>query len=188
MSSIANIVFGSADISVQSIMCCHFNTPLCNPKIFQGVCSLDVVWPGTLNNNSYFKDTIKKEMLWSHWWIHMVVWRSYATDFHLWVLYWRIYCITCKIYSSTTYWYRLCIVIRWTVNNFTIVDHNAMTVPGLMMTSSLVNVFSITGSMCEAPLICNRPITCAGLILGLRAANDRRRYFVTTSLIGWAQA
>ena len=28
----------------------------------------------------------------------------------------------------------------------------------------------------------------AGLILGLRPANERRRYFVTTSLIGWAQA
>ena len=27
----------------------------------------------------------------------------------------------------------------------------------------------------------------ACLILGLRPANDRRRYFVTTSLIGWAQ-
>ena len=27
-----------------------------------------------------------------------------------------------------------------------------------------------------------------GLILGLRSANERRRYFVTTSLIGWAQA
>ena len=28
----------------------------------------------------------------------------------------------------------------------------------------------------------------AGLILGLRPANERRRYFITTSLIGWAQA
>ena len=28
----------------------------------------------------------------------------------------------------------------------------------------------------------------AGLILGLRQANERRRYFVTTSLGGWAQA
>ena len=28
----------------------------------------------------------------------------------------------------------------------------------------------------------------AGLILGLRPANKRRRYFVTTSLIAWAQA
>ena len=28
----------------------------------------------------------------------------------------------------------------------------------------------------------------AGLILGLRPANERRRYFVTTSLIGWVQA
>ena len=27
----------------------------------------------------------------------------------------------------------------------------------------------------------------AGLILGLRPANERRRYFVTTSLIGWVQ-
>ena len=27
-----------------------------------------------------------------------------------------------------------------------------------------------------------------GMILGLRPANERRRYFVTTSLIGWAQA
>ena len=28
----------------------------------------------------------------------------------------------------------------------------------------------------------------SGLILGLRPANERRRYFVTASLIGWAQA
>ena len=27
-----------------------------------------------------------------------------------------------------------------------------------------------------------------GLILGLRPANERRHYFVTPSLIGWAQA
>ena len=27
----------------------------------------------------------------------------------------------------------------------------------------------------------------AELILGLRPVNERRRYFVTTSLIGWAQ-
>ena len=31
-------------------------------------------------------------------------------------------------------------------------------------------------------------ITVSGLILGLRPANEGRRYFVTTSLIGWAQA
>ena len=29
--------------------------------------------------------------------------------------------------------------------------------------------------------------TLTGRILGLRPANERRRYFVTTSLIGWAQ-
>ena len=33
----------------------------------------------------------------------------------------------------------------------------------------------------------NSVLFCAGLILGLRPANERRRYFVTTSLIGWAQ-
>ena len=27
-----------------------------------------------------------------------------------------------------------------------------------------------------------------GMVLGLRPANERRRYFVTTSLIGWVQA
>ena len=31
-------------------------------------------------------------------------------------------------------------------------------------------------------------VTYTGLIPGLRTANERRRYFVTTSLIGWAQA
>ena len=31
------------------------------------------------------------------------------------------------------------------------------------------------------------PRIYSGLILGLRPANERRRYFVTTSLIGWAQ-
>ena len=30
-------------------------------------------------------------------------------------------------------------------------------------------------------------VTLAGLILGLRPANERRRYKVTPSLIGWAQ-
>ena len=31
-------------------------------------------------------------------------------------------------------------------------------------------------------------VTNSRLILGLHPANERRRYFVTTSLIGWAQA
>ena len=33
----------------------------------------------------------------------------------------------------------------------------------------------------------NRHTCISGLISGLRPANERRRYFVTTSLIGWAQ-
>ena len=31
-------------------------------------------------------------------------------------------------------------------------------------------------------------IKASGLILGLRPANERQCYFVTTSLIGWVQA
>ena len=34
----------------------------------------------------------------------------------------------------------------------------------------------------------DRPCHNSGLILGLFLANERRRYFVTTSLIGWVQA
>ena len=41
----------------------------------------------------------------------------------------------------------------------------------------------------ELRLYCtSQSIYKAGLIPGLRLANERRRYFVTTSLIGWAQA
>ena len=36
--------------------------------------------------------------------------------------------------------------------------------------------------------VCHHIIINTGLILGLCAATDRRWYFVTTSLIGWAQA
>ena len=44
-------------------------------------------------------------------------------------------------------------------------------------------------SQWETVLLCNDvSLIGAGLILGLRPANERRRYFVTTSLIGWAQA
>ena len=40
----------------------------------------------------------------------------------------------------------------------------------------------------KATLIYVRTSISTWLILGLRPANERRRYFVTTSLIGWAQA
>ena len=39
---------------------------------------------------------------------------------------------------------------------------------------------------CVLPI--KQTINKAGLILGLRPANGRRRYFVTTSFTGWAQA
>ena len=35
---------------------------------------------------------------------------------------------------------------------------------------------------------CHNEYSFPGLILGLRPPNERRRYFVTMSLIGWAQA
>ena len=38
----------------------------------------------------------------------------------------------------------------------------------------------------DGGMVANNTIT--GLIVGLRSANERRRYFVTTSLFGWAQA
>ena len=37
-------------------------------------------------------------------------------------------------------------------------------------------------------LIYHRPTHITGMIMGLHPANERRRYFVTTSLIGWTQA
>ena len=61
-------------------------------------------------------------------------------------------------------------------------------VPIILMTKLFVTILS---------LVCNVTIpfydlyvlySLSGLILGLRPANDRWHYFVTTSLIGWAQA
>ena len=37
-------------------------------------------------------------------------------------------------------------------------------------------------------IILRKQIYVAWMILGLRSANERRRYFVTTSLIGWVRA
>ena len=37
-------------------------------------------------------------------------------------------------------------------------------------------------------LLCSEAICYTGLILGLRPANERRRYNETPSLIGWAQS
>ena len=61
-------------------------------------------------------------------------------------------------------------------------------VPIILMTKLFVRILS---------LVCNITIpfydlyvlySLSELILGLRLANERRRYFVTTSLIGWVQA
>ena len=40
----------------------------------------------------------------------------------------------------------------------------------------------------EAKHVTIMPVDDSGLIVGVRPANERRRYFVTTSIIGWAQA
>ena len=44
----------------------------------------------------------------------------------------------------------------------------------------------LCGITFEIPRKLSNPST--GLILGLRPTNERQRYFVTTSLIGWTQA
>ena len=47
----------------------------------------------------------------------------------------------------------------------------------------------ISHNLFPAEAMCERKINrIAGLILGLGPANERRRYFVTTSLIDWVQA
>ena len=43
------------------------------------------------------------------------------------------------------------------------------------------------GSLVSSRVMLNNVDRCSGLILGLRQANERRRYKVTPSLIGWAQ-
>ena len=54
-----------------------------------------------------------------------------------------------------------------------------------------VDVIGLYGNIDVLAQDCNKSSICCqqwtGLILGLRSANERRRYFVTTSLIGWAQ-
>ena len=46
---------------------------------------------------------------------------------------------------------------------------------------------AISGEQVLQPSTPFRHIPQAGMILGLRPANERRRYTVTPSLIGWAQ-
>ena len=50
---------------------------------------------------------------------------------------------------------------------------------------------NIQGNLTGIRLICRHPtgatVCHTGLILGLRPANERRRYKVTPSQIGWAQ-
>ena len=40
----------------------------------------------------------------------------------------------------------------------------------------------------EAKHVAIMPVDDSGFIVGLRPANERRRYFVTMSIIDWAQA
>ena len=54
--------------------------------------------------------------------------------------------------------------------------------------SSTFVIASYKGHVVYVPNQWTLLIHSTGLILALRPANERRRYFVTTSLIGWAQA
>ena len=51
------------------------------------------------------------------------------------------------------------------------------------MKISYINIYPHLSSTSEIAILIY--IHYAGLILGLCPANERRRYFVTTSLIGW---
>ena len=49
------------------------------------------------------------------------------------------------------------------------------------------SIFNRSYFYCLHVRITMNQMSYTGLILGLRSANESRRYFVTTSLIGWAQ-
>ena len=53
---------------------------------------------------------------------------------------------------------------------------------------TVFNISWVTAISIHNTLLLGMRLRCLRLILGLRPANERRRYFVTTSLIGWVQA
>ena len=57
-----------------------------------------------------------------------------------------------------------------------------------MMSYSIIMGESVHSSSLQDTNASASVLYISGLILGLRPANERRRYFVTMSLIGWAQA
>ena len=80
---------------------------------------------------------------------------------------------------------------EWLLSSEKTLLRNKMNSTGFMGVGSLNVTFSNSvGTWGDAGrLITDRRIQCnAGLILGLHPANETWRYFVTTSLIGWAQA
>ena len=59
--------------------------------------------------------------------------------------------------------------------------------PAPCITRSSTAMLLTTDYRQEACLLCGRIAANSGLILGLRPSNDRRRYKVMPSIIGWVQ-
>ena len=78
----------------------------------------------------------------------------------------------------------------WTVKHFTGPEYmwHSYTHDDLVLVCYLLDVEYLYQSARHLAGLYMQPNISAGLILGLRPVNERRRYFVTTSLIGWAQA
>ena len=57
---------------------------------------------------------------------------------------------------------------------------------GWGLLSSASNKVLGISNICVDSLLGEKKVSIAGLFLCLGSANERRRYFVTTSLIGWA--
>ena len=80
-------------------------------------------------------------------------------------------------------WCEVCLLEwKWYKDNY-----SDTLVPGWWMPQDLIDGKSLLVQVRSRPPMYKAQFTPAGLILGLRPANERQRYFVMTSLIGWAQ-
>ena len=104
----------------------------------------------------------------------------FSHSLHTWLLYiWKIYrwfksCAKLSIYTSDL-----------SSNISLSSDKSILTYTEESMNNEINQFFPVLFVPCIHAYISQEYIT--GLILGLRPANERWRYFVTTSLIGWVQ-
>ena len=96
-----------------------------------------------------------------------------------------LYCTNCFVCVSL--WYAIVFINKSEVSTFSIVVIFSMVVCLMWLYHHILSVVSYRFR--ESCCFCFHYYCTvyAGLILGLRPANERRRYFLTTSLFGWAQ-